>query len=139
MKNMDKLFLDTNILLDFLANREPYSLSASNILRYGKLGYIQLYASTLSFATLLYLLRKEVGKLAALSMLKELNTVVRAVSTSQSQLSRAFEIEAPDFEDTLQFVSAEDAELDYILTRNPKHFKMSSIPVLNCDEYLANF
>lgn len=136
---MDKLFLDTNILLDFLANREPHSLPASNILRYGKLGYIQLYASTLSFATLLYLLRKEVGKQAALSMLKELNTVVRAVSTSQLQLSRAFEIEAPDFEDILQFVSAEDAELDYILTRNPKHFKMSSIPVLNCDEYLANF
>lgn len=133
---MPRIFLDTNIIIDVIGNRQPFSLSAANVLNLACIGEAELYATALTFANALYVLRKSLGTAEATRHLKQLSEIVRIAPTTQAEIDRAFNSENPDFEDALQYFSAVAVEADVIITRNPKHFKHIAIPVMNAEQYL---
>ena len=133
---MTKIFLDTNIVIDVIGNRQPFSLPAANILNLACTGKAELYATALTFANALYVLRKNLGTADATQCLRQLSEIVRIAPATQWEVERAFHSENPDFEDALQYYAAIAIDADVIITRNPKHFKYATIPVMNAEQYL---
>ena len=117
---MKKIFLDTNILIDLIVERQPHLTTLQETLPY--LNPSQIYLSTLSIHIIYYVLKiKKDSKLD-----KRVQTVcskINLVPLTPSITLQAINTYLTDFEDTLQYYSALDQNCDYILTRNIKDFK----------------
>lgn len=119
-----KVFLDTNILLDLLLERDGYEHSAK-LFELQDDGMIQLCVSLLTMVNLAYVYKKTVGQDMAIVNLKYLSTLVEVLPMDGRQLQEALLLKGRDFEDILQATCAADAGCDYIITRNDKDFKIS--------------
>lgn len=133
-----KVFLDTNILIDFLTNRPPFSSEALEIFALAEKNKIILYTSTHSIATTHYILKKYVEEKQLRRLLSELSDRMTLLDISQSIIKSSLKSAHKDFEDAIQMLTAESAgEIDYILTRNLKDFKTSLIPAVSIQDFLA--
>lgn len=130
-----KLFLDTNIVIDFLARREEFQ-PAANILQLGVENKVDLYITGLTVANITYILRSQLGKEKVRETLHSLCSFIHIAPITEDETAKAFETDNPDLEDAIQYYSAVSINADYIITRDPKHFKFSAIPVVNGREYL---
>lgn len=119
---MIKVFLDTNIMLDVLLGRKKFLLQSSNIIQLADNGYIELYATALSFVNAMYVGRKELGKAVILQKIKDFHDILRTAPMDDMELSKALAMDDKDFEDNLQYCSAVSADCDVIVTRNVKDF-----------------
>lgn len=130
-----KLFLDTNIVIDYMAHRAHF-LSAATLMDMGYRGEVELYITNLTVANTLYILRKEIGMESAKECLKSLCSFAKIAPSTQHETKQAFATPNPDFEDALQYFSAVSVNADVIITRNEKHFRFSTIPVMDALTYL---
>ncbi|MBR4826698.1 MAG: PIN domain-containing protein [Bacteroidales bacterium] len=119
-----KVFLDTNILLDLLLEREGYEDSA-RLFELQDDGKLKLYVSFLTMVNVSYVYKKTVGQNVAIANLKYLSTLVEVLPMNGEQLQQALLMTGPDFEDILQASCAAEAHCDYLITRNQKDFKIS--------------
>lgn len=135
---MKKVFLDTNILLDFITEREGVE-EASSILQLGEEGQVSLTTSFLTMANVAYVARKGRNQAELYELMRGLSEMVEVSRMDEKQFQEALSIISTDFEDVLQFVCAKTFECDVIVTRNKKDFKFSSITVLSPEEFLSSF
>lgn len=136
---MKNIFVDTNILVDLIADRKPFSKYAIQLFLKAEERKIKLYTSSHSIATTHYLLKKYINekdlRVVLFNMLDYLNIVVIDADT----LKKGLKSKHKDFEDALQIISAcSIGKIDCIVTRNIKDFKESEISVLSPDE-LSNY
>lgn len=130
------LFLDTNILLDALFERKPFSESAIVLLAYGIEGKVSLYASTLSVVNAVYISRhysipiKDVKE-----RLLSYSGFITFVDLTNDNVTDKLKQDWADFEDSVQYGSADSISADYIITRNKGDFTLSPIPVLTAEEF----
>ena len=138
---MIQVFLDTNILLDIIEGRQKHLLASSNVFDMGIKGYIQMFATPLTFANCVYTARKNVGYDNAIEGLKSLKKYLKAAKMDDEQVETALNSGMPDFEDMLQYESAVASRCDVIVTRDKKrHFPQDGrIPVLSPDEFLNEY
>jgi len=129
------VFIDTNILIDFLAKREEY-LPAANVLSLAKEGKIDAYITNLTLANTMYILRKQLTTEAMMATMRSLCSFIHIAPSTEEETKFAFDTPNPDFEDALQYASAVAVKANYILTRNEKHFMYATIPVMDCRSYL---
>lgn len=133
---MRNIFLDTDILIDFLGDRKPFSKSALAIFVAGYQKKVKLYTSSNSITISYYILAKQVSENRARELVLRLMESLNVVSVSESILKNAFASEFKDVEDGVQFYSAITVErMGCIVTRNLKDFKKSTIPVLSSEEF----
>ena len=130
-----KVFLDTNIIIDLLCHRE-HCAEAATVVNMGIEGKVLLYCSSLTIANCIYSCRKTLGKEKTTQLLKLLCDIIKIAPCGQTEVDSSFLHDCEDFEDTLQYYSAMSVGADTIITRNGKHFSFSSIPVMDCGEYL---
>lgn len=135
---MKKVFLDTNILLDFITEREGVE-EASSILQLGEEGHVCLKTSFLTMANVAYVARKGRLQTELYELMRGLSEMIEVLKMDEKQFQEALSIISTDFEDVLQFVCAKTFECDVIVTRNKKDFKFSSITVLSPEEFLSSF
>ncbi|MBO7544756.1 MAG: PIN domain-containing protein [Bacteroidales bacterium] len=119
-----KVFLDTNILLDLLLERDGYEDSAV-LFQLQDEGKVKLYVSLLTMVNLEYVYKKTVGQNHAIANLKYLSSLVEVLPMDGEQLQKAMMLDGKDFEDVLQAVCASEGGCDYLITRNDKDFKIS--------------
>ncbi len=131
-----KVFIDTNIVIDILEKRMPYCTYATNLLQLASEGHVSLFATTLTFANALYVARPKIGKSQAMAVLSKMRKFINVAPSTQTEFDKSFDSDCPDFEDALQYYSAEAVDADFIITRNEKHFRFSSIPVMTAEEFL---
>lgn len=135
---MKKVFLDTNILVDLIADRKPFSKFAIEIFQSSESNKIQLFTSSHSIATTYYLLKKFVDDKSLRSTLLGLFEYLTVVPVNTDILTKGLRSKQKDFEDAVQIFCATSIEkMDCIVTRNIKDFKGSEIPVLAPDEFCA--
>lgn len=132
-----KVFLDTNVIIDLIINREPFVKEAEEIfIAKDKYNY-EVIVSALTIANLAYsidrLKKKPHGPIAKLLPL------IKIVSLTSSIIDETVVSIFDDFEDGLQHSSALAAKADVIVTRNEKDFKHSLVPVLSPQEFLDLF
>ena len=133
---MKRVFLDTNVLLDVLLHREPFLRSSAQVVDKGFRGEIELYATSLTFATCLFVARKSLGYANAVEAMRILERHISIVTMDAKQLHDALYAQAPDFEDMLQYYAAVAAGCEYIITRNEKHFPQEVMHIMTPAQFL---
>jgi len=135
---MMKVFLDTNILMDFVENR-TYREYAETIIELGKSGYIQLFASYLSYANMGYILRKR-SQEERYHMIENARKIATVLPCNVEQLDAALDNPVKDYEDMLQYQCALAAKCDVIVTNNKRDFhEFCKLPFLTSEEFLLQF
>ncbi len=132
-----KLLIDGNILLDVLQKREPHYPSSALILKLCETGQAEGWVSALTFANLVYILRRELTPESVYDVLKKLSCIFRFTDLTSGDLMAAGALHWSDYEDALQAVAAERIHANFIVTRNVRDFKTSKIPAVTPDEFLA--
>lgn len=135
---MNRVFLDTNVLLDVLLRREPFVYDSAQVLDMGFKDKVELYATPLSFATCLFVARKSLGYANAIESLKILERHIHIAMMNAAQFHEALYADAPDFEDMLQYHAAMMANCNYIITRNEQHFPKGRIVVMSPTAFLQS-
>ncbi len=134
---MRKVFLDTNILIDLLADRQPFSKYAIAIFTLAEKMEIELYMSAISFANTHYLLKKHIGDDILRQVLVQLFAYLKIVSLNQTIIQKSLKSNHKDFEDALQMHSSyEILDLYCIVTRNIKDFKGCDVIVFTPEDFL---
>ena len=134
---MKKLFLDTNIIVDLIADRKPFSKYAIQIFQKAELKEIELFTSSHSIATTHYVLKKYLAEKELRDVLYHLLDYITVIAVDVDILKKGLRSNHRDFEDSIQILCASSIKImDCIVTRNTKDFKASEIPALNPDEII---
>lgn len=134
---MKIIFLDTNIILDFLMKRDGFLKDAENLLAMGYNQECKLFLSSLSFSNIAYITRQIYKGNELYDLLDKIREMIDVADVDKWTVDRALKLRAKDFEDALQYYSALKINADYIITRNKKDFSFSDIQVLTPKEFLA--
>lgn len=133
---MEKIFVDTNIVIDLLAKREPFYKDAQDLFTLGDKKEVTLQISSLTFANAYYSVVKHHKSVDAKKYLAKFKVLVDILPLGDKAIELALASDFDDFEDGLQYFVAMDHESDIIITRNKKDFKTSKIPVMTAGECL---
>jgi predicted nucleic acid-binding protein len=130
------VFIDTNVLVDFLDQRQPFYTASVSIMALSERAEIKSSVSAISYNNIYYLLLRTFNHSVARKKLIVLRDIVRVVALDQQIINQAIDSEFADFEDAIQYFSALHVHADCIITHNKKHFSHSDIPVLGPVEFL---
>jgi predicted nucleic acid-binding protein len=134
---MKKLLIDTNIVIDLLAKREPYFADSASLFSMADKKQVKLSASSLTFANTNYTLLKVKNFNEAKLILRKLMLIVDVLPLDNKIIGLALnDNDFEDFEDGLQYFSAIENNQDIIITRNLKDFRKSIIPVMTAEQFL---
>lgn len=132
---MSKVFLDTNVIIDLIADRKPFSRQAIKIFSYGENNMLKLFTSSHSIATTHYLMKKYMDEKTLREVLLNLLDYLTVIAVDVDILKKSLRSNHKDFEDAIQILCASNEDkMDFIVTRNIKDFRNSEIQVLTPDE-----
>ena len=131
-----KLFLDTNVVLDLLGEREPFYKSAARIATLADKGKVKLIVSALTYSTVFYLLSRFEDKEVVKEKIRKFKVIAVTSDLTDKIIDKGLSSKFSDFEDALQYHCAIKMDCNILITRNGKDFKESDIPVMTPDEYL---
>ena len=133
---MQKVFVDTDIILDMLSGREPFSNSAAQLFSAADKGRIKIYVSSLSFSNLHYILSRQYNADQSRKKLLKFKTLVSVLAVTDKIIDLALSSDFKDFEDGIQYFTAIENNLSILLTRNLKDYKTSGIPVMTAEQFM---
>ncbi len=127
---MDRLLVDTNIVLDLLAERKEFLVEAQELFTLSDKKKLKLYVSSLTFANTYYILSQKLKLSNARKILRKFKVLVEVLPMDDKIIDLSLESDFKDFEDAIQYHTAMENGINIIITRNLKDFKISKIPVL---------
>lgn len=134
---MNKVLIDTDVLLDFFFDRKPFSKYSIELLNLCANKQIQAFTTPVIISNVYYLLRKTAKHNIVVEKIKQLLTIIEIVKMDKKAVLNALNSEFKDFEDALQnFSAVENGQIRIILTRNLKDFKKSELAVMTPETYL---
>ncbi|MEO8770673.1 MAG: PIN domain-containing protein [Ferruginibacter sp.] len=135
---MKTIFLDTNVIIDFLADRLPFSLTAAQIFNASLSGDVKIFISAVSYNNIYYILRQSLPHSETIKHLTELSEMTEIVEVTKTIIKKSLKSEFKDFEDAIQYNCALTIKkIDFIVTRDSKDFRKSSLPVMNPQEAIS--
>ncbi|RZJ48281.1 MAG: PIN domain-containing protein [Flavobacterium sp.] len=135
---MKQIFMDTNVVIDFLADRQPFSLDAAKLFNMSIEGRIKIHISAVSYNNIYYVLRQSLTNNATIKLLENLADITDIADVSNQVIRQSLKADFKDYEDAIQYYSALTVpNIDFIVTRNTKDFKKSSLSVLTPTEAIA--
>lgn len=133
---MEKVFVDTDIVLDLLSYREPFYSHSAYLFSEADQGKTKIYVSSLSFANLNYILSKQYSADQAKKKLLKFKTLVTVLAVTDKVVELALSSDFKDFEDGLQYFTAIENNIRTLLTRNLKDYKSAEIAVMTAEQFL---
>jgi predicted nucleic acid-binding protein len=133
---MDKILVDTNIVLDLLSKREEFYKEAQDFFTLADNNKVKLYISSLTIANTHYLLARNHKLDHARKILIKFKVLVTVLPMDDKILELSLVSDFKNFEDAIQYHTALENDLDIIITRNKKDFKNAALPVFTAKEYL---
>lgn len=134
---MQKVLIDTDVILDFFFDRKPFSDDAAQILSLCESREITGFITSVIISNVYYLLRQTATHEKVIEKLIQLLSITEVLTTDKTIIFKALNSDFKDFEDALQNFSAEiSGEINLIITRNIKDFKNSSLGILTPENYL---
>ena len=134
-----KLFLDANVVLDLLGERDPFYKAVARIATLADKGKINLVVSALTYSIVFYLLSKFEDREVVKEKIRKFKVIAETSDLTDKILEKGLSSKFSDFEDALQYHCALMMNCDILITRNGKDFKGSEIPVLSPDEFLVYY
>ncbi len=134
---MDKVLIDTDVILDFFFDRKPYSDHAAKIFSLCESNAVQAYVTPVIMSNAYYLLRQTARHEKVIEKLGQLLSFTDVLLIDKEILVPAMSSKFKDFEDAIQnYAAAKSGIIDLILTRNVKDFKYSEIGALTPENYI---
>lgn len=133
---MQRIFIDSDIILDLFAKREPFYQPAAELFSLVEKKAVRAFVSPIIIVNLNYVLRKLKNKEQAIKCLQRLKLLVKILPVDEKVIELALTSEFTDFEDAVQYYTAKENGLDFLLTRNTKDYKKADITVMTAEEYL---
>ncbi len=135
---MDKILIDTDVILDFFFDRKPFSEDASKILSLCENGNLEGFVTPVMLSNVYYLLRKIASHQKIIDNLKMLMNILEVSSINKKTVLDALNSDFKDFEDALQNYAAQNEKgIKIIVTRNTKDYKNSRLAVMTPEDYLS--
>ena len=134
---MNKIFVDTDVILDLLARRIPHFHFSAVLFTFAEMKKLELYTTPLIIANTFYILRKQLGNESAKNALRKLRILLHIIDSTESIIDKALNSDFSDFEDAIQYYTALEYGIPVILTRNIRDYKKASIVVQTPESYLV--
>ena len=134
---MKKVFLDTNVILDLLLDREPFSNNIAEIIELSAEKSIELCISSVALTDTNYIIQKFEGTKSANSKTKLILELVTVENVGETTVTQASNSKFKDFEDGVQNFCAIESKHKVIVTRDTKGFKHSTLSIMTPREILA--
>ena len=135
-----KLLIDTNVVLDVLLRREPFSKTAAEVLNLTQRDDVQEYVSASAITDIYYIANKQMkDRDAVRDLLKRLLMIVSVAAVSEREIQNALNLAWGDFEDSVQYSVALLNEMDGIVTRNPSDYQDANIRIWLPEQALELF
>lgn len=132
-----KLFVDSDVVIDFFTDREPHANPASEIFELNEQGKVKLYLSAISINNIYYIVRRFLGHKKTVEVVELLTEMTEIVGTTKKEIIQALKNNFSDYEDSIQYSSALTIkDLGAIITRNIKDYRNSSIAVMTPVNFL---
>lgn len=136
---MKKLFIDTNIVIDLLSQREPFFEETAELFSLADKKQVELTVSSLTIANTSYALLRQMDSNKAKSVLRKLRLILKILPLDDKIIGLALNDETfSDFEDGLQYFTALEYEQELIITRNLKDFKNSKLPTMTAKQFIES-
>lgn len=126
-----KLFVDSDVVIDFFTDRAPHANPASELFELNEQGYVNIYLSAVSINNIYYIVRRFLGHKKTLEVIESLTEMTEIIGTTKIEIIQALQNNFSDYEDAIQYATALTIKgLDAIITRNIKDYRNSSIAVM---------
>ena len=126
-----KLFVDSDVVIDYFTDRELHANSASELFELNEQGIIKIYLSAVSINNIYYIVRRFLGRKKTIEVVELLTEMTEIVGTTKKEIIEALKNNFSDYEDSVQYSSALTIKkLDAIITRNIKDYRNSSIAIM---------
>lgn len=135
---MKTVFIDSNIIIDLIAQREPHYESIAKIASLAENKKIKMFASSLSFVNIFYILSKYIDKKKLYTILKKIRIICDVATVNTTVIDKRLASDFSDFEDAVQYQNTLISKCNILITRNKKDFKKSEIPVMTATEFLIS-
>ncbi len=132
-----RVLLDTNVVLDLLLDRKPWSTTATKLFSRVEAGTLEGYLGATTVTTIYYLSAKAVGAKAARQETRKLLALCAVAPVNRPVLEAAFELGLADFEDAVLHEAARQVGAEAIVTRDSGGFKKATLSILTPDECLG--
>lgn len=136
---MKHIFMGTNVVIDFLADRKPFSLDAARLFNLSIDGKAKVYISAVSYNNIYYILRQSLTHNATIKLLEQLVELTEITDVTNAIIRQSLKADVKDYEDAIQYYCALSmGNIDFIVTRNTKDFKTSTLSVLTPSEAIVS-
>ena len=135
---MNKIFVDTDVILDLLARRLPHFHFSAVLFTFAEMKKLELYTSPLIFFFFFYILRKQLGNEVARKALRNLRVLENIVDSSEAVVDKSLNSDFADFEDAVQYYTSQENGINILLTRNLRDFKNASLIVQTPETFLVS-
>jgi len=133
-----KVLIDTNVILDVLLKQEPFYKDSFVIFQLADSGSIKGILAAVSMTNVFFLLRKARNNITDVyQIMDKLAALFTVAPVNEATISTALALRWKDFEDAVQFVTAQENNVDYIITRNEADFISSDIPCMSPTDFIA--
>jgi predicted nucleic acid-binding protein len=134
------IFIDTNVLLDVMLRRNDFYSASRAVFEIVETNDINAFVSAVSMSNIFYILRKFRQSIDDVySLMDDLSALFTIAPVTESTITNALALRWKDFEDAVQFMSAQGVNAEYIITRNKSDFETFQIPCLSPSEYITQF
>lgn len=134
---MKRVLFDSDVLLDILAQRQPFIVASARALNTVMQNQVQGYVSGHAVTNIFYILRRKVGNEVARELLAKLLQHLQVASVTDEVIRQALNSPIKDFEDAVTSAAALTTGLEIIVTRNTPDFVVSLVPAMLPDEFLT--
>lgn len=135
---MQRVLIDTDVILDFFFDRKPFSDHAARVLSLCESKEIIAYVTSVIISNVYYILRQNARHDKVIEKLRVLVSITEILNCDKTVISKALDSKFTDFEDAIQNYSVElSGKVDVILTHNIKDFKNSALSVMTPENYLS--
>ena len=133
---MKKILIDSDVCLDLITARYPFSLEANRLFSMVEKGLIDGVVSAESFSNIYYILQKFSNSSKAIEQIKNLRKITKVGEIKTSTVDTALISGWKDFEDALQHTCAVESGCDAIISRNKQDYREADVPVMTAMEFL---
>lgn len=130
------VLLDTNVFIDYIGRKPPFFQTAAQVVAAGYFGDAKLWVPVQSLKDAFYVLERYIDSERIQQVFIKVCEVVQPVGLSGEDAIRAARLNWKDYEDCLVAVCADKVKADYLVTRDPKGFERSPVPVISPDKLL---
>jgi len=136
---MNKVLIDTDVILDFFFDRKPFADYSTQILGLCENNKIKAYITPVIISNVYYILRQTARHDKVINKLKQLLIITDVLLMDKEVVNNALNSNFKDFEDSLQnFAAVKNGKIDAIITRNLKDYKNSEIGIMSPESYIKS-